>query len=1768
MITLVGSHERCHLHLLSSTVSRHHAMIVTAEDGVYVRDLLSRTHTFVNDEEIRQVRLYDGDRIRIGKFTFQFGGASKARAIPAKPQSLSLAGRSTPINLDENVLLVGRENDCDICIPDNAVSARHAIIFQANGKRYIRDLNSRTGTLLNGTHVHQQELELGDQIRIGELRIEVAAPEVAARPAASAFAAPRPAQVAPPIQKIAPPPEPEPVVEEPVVEAPAPIPLEVEPEPIAEEPPPLEAEPEPIAELPVAHEEIQEEPREESIAPEPIAEQEPIPIEPEILIPTPPAPAAPAVATALPVDDWTIPLQSDETPETAEAIEPELVAEEPEIAPLDLEPVSATTDEQSVAEEPAEIAPIETAPIDLAPAEEPPQEIHAATEEVVDEPIPLAEEPVAELEPEPDLPPEIEEPIAQERIAESEPIAEFDPQAEPVDSHLDLEPHEEPAAVDIALNEPEPAAEVSHATSFNAAPTESQEPEQPIEGLQLNPEDFPPPPAEQEIAPEIESPIEPEFHPEEISMQTDPAGTGIADEVLDSPGASNHATLDLDLDLELPAEPPVGEAQGSMAGRQLGDTEFGHMVEDFTGETSGPLVEESPADSQMTMDEISAEPPVVSEVELTETEITPIPDEQPAASEYESPVVSDVELPAMSEAESIAATEAAMAEELFELPETLGPDPDVEVPAPKAAIPAPSRANAPAVAIPIPIPPVAPLTPPLGAGAAAAAAAVAAARAAFSLSDDFFSADLAASGVYVRNSPTGSPPKSAPAAPKTPAGPPMLEGVGFSPRGDAANVESLLGGTPAQTSPPPQPGQFAKVAVKFDERSGPGGKPRPQGDARYAVSDLPKPPPKAPGGRATPFATKRMGIAPDDDDDDESPPRPKARAAAPNSKPGGTAPATAFDGLGMAPLRDVFSNHETAPVNDAAFGGARLSRGDDYVLPESPEAAARKSDGGAEPDFAEDEFWNRTDEQEGLPPMGIPKPESDESETPAEPIAEETPLELPAEESIQTNGDGVHEEIEPPPTAAPPEPRRKLPPRQMPQSQPKPQRALAKRPIPVSVSRASDTEIPAFDPDATDVPLATNADNPVFSHGNPPPMPPPTVAVPKRPRRKRSRLVPILMLTMIVCMALALGAIWYFVPVKSHVVGSLTYINFEWVPQTNDADKFQSDQRHLLERQSTHDRARDLLQQNHPGTAAGFLSTDNMPYIRVIESVSLNGGNAGGVPQTILQLSADGSDYLGDRQRMGALLGAMIEANHPNIVYYHQQRAIADEAARDVDDATQKISALKDQIAALQRVIDADPAPDEFAALTQKKQDLEKARFDAEDAVHRDEENLEHLQTPATNPSDNSAADPQWQKMHQQVLDLEHQLQDARGQQSAGVDQARDQLEQASKQFNEELAAAEGIVDDGSSLKQFIESAKDAEAKSHELITTLVVDGEDLEQQLQDTRRDVEEMIQSRQQQKWAADPQLQQLQQQLDSAQHRYNAAVGEGIKDPAVLQPLQAEIDDCTTNVKAREAQLGVDPGDVKVADGLNKVIDSLRRKLQNEKDQIDQVLDPLDKQLANLGPQVASLPDAQQNLAKQIQERLTALNDARTNYAQIVAQGQAAPTTRVTELQKQIDDAQDRLERREKDLAGNNDKALQDQLDADKIALQNAKQAYDAVRVQYDDEAGRHEDAQTARANIAGLSEDLKNRSAQIDIAIRDRDQKQSDADHSFDLKPLDEAGDITGTENNPRRDYSLYSIAGLALIFALVAIAALYRESSKAANHRRGEDLADDEQALPV
>ena len=71
--------------------------------------------------------------------------------------------------LPSNITVAGRRHDCDLCIPLMVVSRRHCQFSQNNEALKIRDLDSRSGTFLNGNRISEAIVQAGDYITIGPL---------------------------------------------------------------------------------------------------------------------------------------------------------------------------------------------------------------------------------------------------------------------------------------------------------------------------------------------------------------------------------------------------------------------------------------------------------------------------------------------------------------------------------------------------------------------------------------------------------------------------------------------------------------------------------------------------------------------------------------------------------------------------------------------------------------------------------------------------------------------------------------------------------------------------------------------------------------------------------------------------------------------------------------------------------------------------------------------------------------------------------------------------------------------------------------------------------------------------------------------------------------------------------------------------------------------------------------------------------------------------------------------------------------------------------------------------------------------------------------------------------------------------------------------------------------------------------------------------------------------------------------------------------------
>lgn len=68
----------------------------------------------------------------------------------------------------EDGLLLGREDSCDVVIPDTSVSREHARLLLHNGTVWVQDAGSRNGVYVNQKRVvRHRPMGPGDQLTIG-----------------------------------------------------------------------------------------------------------------------------------------------------------------------------------------------------------------------------------------------------------------------------------------------------------------------------------------------------------------------------------------------------------------------------------------------------------------------------------------------------------------------------------------------------------------------------------------------------------------------------------------------------------------------------------------------------------------------------------------------------------------------------------------------------------------------------------------------------------------------------------------------------------------------------------------------------------------------------------------------------------------------------------------------------------------------------------------------------------------------------------------------------------------------------------------------------------------------------------------------------------------------------------------------------------------------------------------------------------------------------------------------------------------------------------------------------------------------------------------------------------------------------------------------------------------------------------------------------------------------------------------------------------------
>ena len=77
------------------------------------------------------------------------------------------------LKIDQDEIIIGRDEGNDIQIDNIAVSREHAKICKGPNHYFIEDLNSTNGTFINGKKINKKFLKEDDEVSIGKHSLQI-----------------------------------------------------------------------------------------------------------------------------------------------------------------------------------------------------------------------------------------------------------------------------------------------------------------------------------------------------------------------------------------------------------------------------------------------------------------------------------------------------------------------------------------------------------------------------------------------------------------------------------------------------------------------------------------------------------------------------------------------------------------------------------------------------------------------------------------------------------------------------------------------------------------------------------------------------------------------------------------------------------------------------------------------------------------------------------------------------------------------------------------------------------------------------------------------------------------------------------------------------------------------------------------------------------------------------------------------------------------------------------------------------------------------------------------------------------------------------------------------------------------------------------------------------------------------------------------------------------------------------------------------------------
>lgn len=172
--SLLGHAHGCEVYLGSSSVARCHAMVISDCGRFIIRDLCTRETTVVNGQAVEESYIREGDRIEIGRFSFQLKTLeTRAPAAAAAEARLVEQPGGRSYELSRVVSVIGRRGTCDISVDEDDIAKANTVLIRTSMGLFVRDLFSKMGTVVNNQSVRQARLRHGDVVRIGTVACQV-----------------------------------------------------------------------------------------------------------------------------------------------------------------------------------------------------------------------------------------------------------------------------------------------------------------------------------------------------------------------------------------------------------------------------------------------------------------------------------------------------------------------------------------------------------------------------------------------------------------------------------------------------------------------------------------------------------------------------------------------------------------------------------------------------------------------------------------------------------------------------------------------------------------------------------------------------------------------------------------------------------------------------------------------------------------------------------------------------------------------------------------------------------------------------------------------------------------------------------------------------------------------------------------------------------------------------------------------------------------------------------------------------------------------------------------------------------------------------------------------------------------------------------------------------------------------------------------------------------------------------------------------------------